>query len=107
MLIKSLGKFTLFSHFVQVYIYIYIYIYTYIYTYIYIYVAAIFCVQLSKKHSHNIYNSSYFIIKPKVSTFPNLDTFFRGCVAGVVLPSYAVGFIYILGKLSFVSFITV
>ena len=42
------------------------------------------------------------IIKSGVSTFPIVDIFFRGCVPQVVVPSYAVRFIYIPGKLGFV-----
>ena len=38
---------------------------------------------------------------------PIVDIFFSGCVPEVVVPLYAVGFIYIPGKLGFVSFITV
>ena len=43
------------------------------------------------------------IIKSEVSAFPFVVIFFRGCVPAVVAPSYAVGFIYIPGKLFFVS----
>ena len=45
------------------------------------------------------------IITSEVSTFPIVVIFFHGRVPEVVVPSFAVGFIYILGKLGFVSFI--
>ena len=41
-----------------------------------------------------------------MSTYPIIVIFFRGCVPEVVVPSHAVGSIYIPGKLGFVSFIT-
>ena len=47
------------------------------------------------------------MIKSEVSIFPIVVIFFRGCVPEVVVPSYAVGSIYIPGKQGFVSFITV
>ena len=47
------------------------------------------------------------VIKSEVSTCPIIVIFFSGCVPEAVVPSYAVGFIYIPGKLGFVSFITV
>ena len=47
------------------------------------------------------------IIKSEESIFPIAVTFFLCCVLGVFVPAYAVGFIYIAGKLGFVSFITV
>ena len=51
------------------------------------------------------------LIKSAVSTFPIVVIIFRGCVPEVAVPLYDVGFIYIyiyiLGKLGFVSFITV
>ena len=47
------------------------------------------------------------IIKSEVSTFPIVVIFFRGYVPEMVAPSYAGSFIYIPGKLGFVSFITV
>ena len=44
-------------------------------------------------------------IKSDVSNFPIVVIFFRGGVSDVVVSSYAVvGFIYIPGKLGFVSF---
>ena len=44
------------------------------------------------------------IIKSEVSISPIL---IRGCVPDVLAPSYAVGFIYIPGKLGFLYFIAV
>ena len=42
------------------------------------------------------------VLDRKYSTFPIVVIFFRGCVPEVVVPSYAVSFIYIPGKLGFV-----
>ena len=42
-----------------------------------------------------------------INLFNCCHIFFRGCVPDVVVPPYAVGFIYIPGKLGFVSLITV
>ena len=48
------------------------------------------------------------IIKSEVSPFPSVVLFFHSCVSEVVVPSYAVGFIYYIpGKLGVLSFITV
>ena len=47
------------------------------------------------------------IIISEVSIFPLVAIIFRGCVPEVIVSSYAVGFIYTPGKLSFVSFIPV
>ena len=44
------------------------------------------------------------IIKSEVSPFPIVVIFSHGCVPEVVIASYAVGFIHILGKLGLVSF---
>ena len=41
-----------------------------------------------------------------VSTFPIVVIFFGGYVSEVIVPSYAVGFIYTPRKLTFVSFKT-
>ena len=49
---------------------------------------------------------SVTIIKSEVFTFPIVVTFFRGCVRGVVVPSHAGSFLYIPGKLGFLTFIT-
>ena len=46
-------------------------------------------------------------IKSEVSTLTIVVVFFHGCVPGVVVPLYAIGFIYIPRKLVLCFFITV
>ena len=72
-------------------------------------VCGVVCVQLSPSSGRKdiSINHLIIIIKSEVLTFPIVVISFRVCVPEVVVPSLAVGFIYIPRKLGLVSFITV
>ena len=55
----------------------------------------------------DIYNTSYYHHQIGSINISHCGHIFRGCVFEVAVPSYALGFIYVPGKLGFVSFITV